>query len=89
MNDQLRTDQDIERMTEKTRTRGFSSVEGRFIPGLVAIAAPILDWQGRAQCVVTLIGTDPAVTEPGSEAVRQLIAFSEKLSFSPIVRKGE
>ncbi|ULR44847.1 IclR family transcriptional regulator [Rhizobium sp. K102] len=85
VNSQLRTEQDIERMTETVRMRGFSSVEGRFIPGLVAIAAPILDWQGRAQCVITLIGTDPAVTEPGSDAVRKLIGFCEKLSFSPII----
>jgi DNA-binding IclR family transcriptional regulator len=83
--DQLRTDQEVERMTEKIRARGYSSVEGRFIPGLVAIAAPILDWQGKAQCVVTLIGTDPAVTEPGSQAVEQLIGFCEKLSFSPVI----
>ncbi len=85
VNSQLRTEQDIERMTETFRMRGFSSVEGRYIPGLVAIAAPILDWQGRAQCVITLIGTDPAVTEPGSDAVRKLIGFCEKLSFSPII----
>jgi DNA-binding IclR family transcriptional regulator len=70
------TSQGIEAMVEKTRTRGYATIEGKYIPGLVAIAAPILDWQQEAQCVVTLIGTDPAAIAPGSQAVQQLLEFS-------------
>ncbi len=64
------------------REAGFAGVDGRFIPGLVAVAAPILDWQGQAQAVVTLIGTDPGVTDPAGATVRALKGFAAGLSFA-------
>jgi len=66
----------------RIRDLGYASVEGKFIPGLVAMAAPILDWQSEAQAVVTLIGTDPAVLNPQSTEVTKLIAFCKALSFA-------
>lgn len=72
----------VARLVAPLRAAGYAWVEGRFIPGLVAVAAPILDWQGQAQAVVTLIGTDPAVTEAGGAAVRALKGFAAGLSFS-------
>ena len=74
----------IEAVVSLTLERGYASVDGKFIPGLVAIAAPILDWQGEAQAVVTLIGTDPAVIEPPSREVAQLKAFCTQHSFPPM-----
>lgn len=65
----------IEKLNAETRAKGYCSVDGRFIPGLVAIAAPILDWQNEAQAVITLVGTDPATTLPESKAVAALLAF--------------
>ncbi|MCV0396580.1 MAG: IclR family transcriptional regulator [Rhizobiaceae bacterium] len=76
-------------LVETVRAQGYASVEGRFIPGLVAIAAPILDWQGEAQAVVTLIGTDPLLVQPDSDAVTRLIGFCQGLSFSPIKASNE
>jgi DNA-binding IclR family transcriptional regulator len=38
----------------QVRAAGYSMAAGGFIPGLEAIAAPVLDWQGEAHCVVTL-----------------------------------
>jgi DNA-binding IclR family transcriptional regulator len=72
----------VEDLRRSIRQAGYASVDGRFIPGLVAIAAPILDWQGEAQAVVTLIGTDPATAQPGSEAVAKLQAFVRGQSIS-------
>lgn len=80
--ERITTDKDIEKLVTRTRVRGYASVEGRFIPGLVAIAAPILDWQGEAQAVVTLIGTDPEVMSEGSTAATLLTAYCQKLSFA-------
>lgn len=57
------------------RAKGFAVVDGAFIPGLVAVAAPILDWQAEAQAVVTLVGTDPAAISPGAVAITQLLTF--------------
>lgn len=74
----------IEELVDLTRRRGYACVEGMFIPGLVAFAAPILDWQGEAQAVVTLIGTDPAVLRSGSDEVGKLTAFCRAQSFAPL-----
>lgn len=65
----------IETLRDAIRTRGYSSVDGNFIPGLVAVAAPILDWQGEAQVAVTLVGIDPEKSRPGSTEVEALLAF--------------
>ncbi len=65
----------IEAMIEQVRMQGFSSVDGAFIPGLVAAAAPILDWQGEAQAVVTLVGTDPAAIAPDAGPIGTLLQF--------------
>lgn len=61
-------------LVSSIRARGFASVEGRFIPGLVAAAAPVLDWQGEAQAAVTLVGIDPAAIAPGSPQIERLLA---------------
>lgn len=83
------TDRDVEELIALTRSRGFASVDGRFIPGLLAIAAPILDWQGEAQAVITLIGTDPAIIRPDSASVAQLRAFCQQLSFAPMTDRDD
>ena len=65
----------IATLTSDIRQRGYATVDGRFIPGLVAMAAPILDWQGQAQAVVTLIGADPSSIVKGSAALSSLKSF--------------
>jgi DNA-binding IclR family transcriptional regulator len=75
------TAQGIEKLNAETRARGYCHVDGRFIPGLVAIAAPILDWQNEVQAVVTLVGTDPASAEANSRPVADLLAFCKAQSF--------
>lgn len=64
----------------RLRERGFASVDGDFIPGLVAISAPVLDWQNEAQAVITLIGVDPATLQPGSQAVQLLLDYCRSKS---------
>lgn len=70
----------VSKMLNAIRTQGFSTVDGAFIPGLVAAAAPILDWQGEAQAVVTLVGTDPALIKKDSHALKLLVAFCQRHS---------
>lgn len=62
-------------LAARVRGAGYATVDGRFIPGLVAASAPILDWQDEAQAVVTLIGTNPNDIEPGSPAIAALTRF--------------
>jgi len=75
------TQRGVDELVQQIRARGYATVDGKFIPGLVAIAAPILDWQGEAQAVVTLIGTDPDTIAAGSSAAEQLVQFCGALSF--------
>lgn len=70
----------VAQLQSKIRKAGYASVDGRFIPGLVAIAAPILDWQNQAQAAVTLISTDASVIQPGSETIARLLAFTTEHS---------
>lgn len=70
-------------LCDRIRAQGYATVDGDFIPGLVALAAPVLDWQGQAQAVITLIGTEAALIETGSDAAHRLIAFCETYSFAP------
>ncbi|MEY8837958.1 IclR family transcriptional regulator [Cribrihabitans sp. XS_ASV171] len=72
----------IDALVAGIREQGFASVHGLFIPGLVALAAPVLDWQGEAQAVVTLIGTDPDTTNAGGAPSKSLVEFCRSLSFS-------
>lgn len=77
-------------LRESIRGSGYASVDGRFIPGLVAIAAPVLDWQGEAQCAITLIGTDPASVRPEGKAVSHLLDFCRRHSVtSPTVHSAQ
>ena len=70
----------VRAMKATVRERGFATVDGRFIPGLVALAAPVLDWQGEAELVVTMIGTDPALIDPDGPGIARLRGFCAALS---------
>jgi len=76
------TEKGLGNLSDQVRENGFASVDGQYIPGLVAIAAPILDWQNQAQAVVTLIGTDPATIHEEAAEVKALIEFCKGQSFS-------
>lgn len=72
-------------LVAKIREKGYSTVYGDYIPGLVAIAAPILDWQREAQAVITLIGTNREVVVDGSDEVKLLTDFCARHSFADSV----
>lgn len=63
----------IEDKCEKIRLDGLAIAIGTYIPGLVALAAPVLDIQGHTVGVVTLISTDPEDAAKGSTARRALL----------------
>ena len=70
----------INELVKATKERGFASVDGRFIPGLVAAAAPVLDWQGEAQAVITLVGVDPLSVQSGTSEITALLKFCSNCS---------
>lgn len=69
------TKTEVAALVGRIRTRGVAMIEGRYIPGLVAISAPILDWQGEAQAAITLVGTDPAIASAESQESKILKAY--------------
>jgi DNA-binding IclR family transcriptional regulator len=73
----------LNHLVATVREQGFASVDGRYIPGLVAAAAPILDWQGEAQAVITLVGTDPSAIGPDAASTRALLDFCAERSVAP------
>jgi DNA-binding IclR family transcriptional regulator len=78
----------IERLIARTRVARLASVDGRFIPGLYALAAPVLDWQGEAAAVVTLVGTEPAIADPVGRIAVLLDAHCRRLSIEPAAVAG-
>ena len=49
------TKADIKTLIARTRKAGCATVDGHLIPGLHAIAAPVLNWQDEADAVITLV----------------------------------
>ena len=62
------------------RTKGYASVDGRFIPGLNAVAVPILNWQGTIEVAVTVVSHDPAVLDPDGPVVEKLNTLARSVS---------
>ncbi|MFT6169053.1 MAG: DNA-binding IclR family transcriptional regulator [Celeribacter sp.] len=67
-------------LVSKIKNDGFATVDGRFIPGLIAASAPILDWQDEAQAVITLVGVDPLRVQSGTPEITALLKFCAKYS---------
>lgn len=70
----------IDRLIDRIRAEGFTSIDGHYVPGLRAVAAPIANWQGEAEAAVTLISTSTQIMAPQHPAVRKLIAFAARHS---------
>lgn len=72
----------VRRMREAVVAARMAGVDGRYVPGLVALAAPVVNWQGELEAAVTLIGTDAAILEPEGPTAARLRAFCEDHSVS-------
>ncbi len=70
---------DPDAIAAAVRAAGHAAVDGQFIPGLAAVAAPVLDWQGRPEAVVTLISTDAGIADPDGPAAARLTAYTASL----------
>jgi DNA-binding IclR family transcriptional regulator len=53
------------------RSAGIARVSGDHIPGLSAVAAPVLDAQGEAMAVITLVAARRGIQAPAVEQLRQ------------------
>jgi DNA-binding IclR family transcriptional regulator len=80
------TPESVQALIAQVRRQRFAFVDGRLIPGLKAIAAPVTNWQGEIEVAVTLVGTDDAAVDPKGDAARQLAAFTSALSIQETPR---
>ncbi|MCR9127067.1 MAG: IclR family transcriptional regulator [Rhodobacteraceae bacterium] len=76
------TPEGLAALVARIRADGFAGVDGRFIPGLRALAVPILNWQGEAEAAVTLIGTEIGLLAPDGAACAALLRFSRDHSLA-------
>lgn len=70
----------IAQVIAQARADGIATIDGRFIPGLNAISAPVLNWQGHAECAVTLIGTRTDLLKRDGPVADELRLFTAALS---------
>lgn len=70
----------IKKTTASVKNTGLAAVDGYVIRGLRAIAGPILNTQGEAVAVITLIDSNPDLPHPDKEIGQKLKAFCEELS---------
>ena len=73
----------VEALTKKVRRERIAYVDGRFIPGLIAISSAITNWQGEIEAAVTLFGAHRELIEPGSSARTALVDFASRHSIVP------
>ncbi len=71
---------ELRSMTDLVASRGFAAVDGGFIPGLSALAAPVLNIQGEIEASLSLISTSTDQLKPEAPAFNCLIETCRKLS---------
>ena len=69
-------DVDMEKLRRTVRKKAIATADQNYIPGLYALAAPVLDPQGYAEAVVTLISTDRGLLEENGPIWQRLLALS-------------
>ena len=79
----------VESLTTKIRRERIAYVDGRYIPGLLAISSAITNWQGEIEVAVTLFGTHRELLQPDSPARAALIDFASRHSIAPPVQLGK
>jgi DNA-binding IclR family transcriptional regulator len=72
-------EQAIDALLRETLRAGYAVADQQFIPGLHAVAAPVLNAQNQTEAVVTLVATEAI----DSEAVNQLLDFTRRCSGKP------
>ena len=82
------TDSGIDDLIARVRADRTAALDGRFIPGLKAIGAPVTNWQGEAELTVTLIGIGDDVLAPEGPARAALRAFTDDLSIPRVPRNA-
>jgi DNA-binding IclR family transcriptional regulator len=72
---------ELEADIASARSLGYAPTEGKPVTGINAIAAPVFDYSGKMQLVVTVIGPMGVLdVGPSSGYTKSLLAFTHRLS---------
>ncbi len=75
---------DVSKLAAQVRASGVGQVSGDHIPGLTAVAAPVLDAFGEAAAVITLVAVRDGVEPKAVERLRrETREASAKLGWAP------
>lgn len=74
------TDACVRKLCSLIRKQGYATADGKFVPGLYAISAPVLNWQNEVEAVVTVTNGDPDLIDPRGEALRYVLDVTRELS---------
>ena len=75
-----RSKRDLDEIVTAVRRTGVAWVDSSVVPGLRGVAAPVLDPDGTAAAVVTLIGTDASLANPNHGNVTRLKEACHRMS---------
>ena len=77
-------------LVARVRASGIAQVSGDHIPGLSAVAAPILDAHGEATAVITLVGARRGIAATAVDRLRrEATEASARLGWTKsLARKG-
>jgi DNA-binding IclR family transcriptional regulator len=70
----------IDSLISRVRRQGVAWVDGGYIPGLRAIACPILDYQGEAAAAITLMSAVEPLADPKHPAAQVLAESCRKVN---------
>lgn len=70
----------LKKELEICRERGYSKDNEEFLDGMVCIAAPIIDYTGKAVGAISISGPASTVNEKERELIEDIIASAKKIS---------
>lgn len=68
---------DVQAIRRTVRARGLATADQNYIPGLYALARPVLDLQSNAAAVVTVISTDRSLLDENGPVWQQMLAWRD------------
>lgn len=69
---------EIDKLLTDIRAAGYAAVDQMFIPGLYALSAPVLNWQGEIEAAITLISRESGLIDPDGAALAALKTLTER-----------
>lgn len=74
------TDAGVRKLCRAIREKGYATADGKFVPGLYAISAPVLNWQNEVEAVITVTNGDAELIDPRGKVLQYVLEAARELS---------